>query len=313
MSATSVAVFQSEIETVTEFLQRFKVQNASALEAAPDDTKRAEILCRALPVAIITDVQRRIKPTLLERATYQQIEDSLNAQFSVKKSIIGASVKFINRKQLAGETIETYAKILNDLASCCSYNDCCRDRLLRDAFVSGLSSNKLLSSLLHECENKSFNDCVERAKTLDQLAHDAADMKPEATSSSFKIVNSADGSKKFSSTVSANYTCIRCGTRGKHKASNCFAIKLACKACSKMGHLAKVCRTKNSRVNAVSEETENIATQDLNFAAARRQPQPSSASPCNAKHCCNDATSRCNYNTNFATNNDSSDHDSFLW
>ena len=113
-------VYQPEIESVTEFLQRFKVQNATVLEGATD-SKKAAILCRSLPVPVITDVQRRIKPTLLTAATYDQIEEQLKAQFDVKKSIIGAAVMFINRKQRQGESIEDYAKVLNNLASNCNY------------------------------------------------------------------------------------------------------------------------------------------------------------------------------------------------
>lgn len=311
MSSTQVIVFQAEVETVTEFLQRFKVQNSSALDAA-DDGKRAELLCRALPVAIITDVQRRIKPTLLENATYQEIEDSLKAQYSVKKSVIGASVKFINRKQQSGETIETYAKILNDLASCCSYNDCCRDRLLRDAFVSGLSSNKLISNLLHECENKSFNECVERAKTLEQLAHDAADMKPEEKSVAYKINNY--NNKNSSPKVSDDYICIRCGSAGKHRADKCFALKLKCNKCSKKGHLSKVCKSKVSRVNTLAEggDNEPAGESELrgNFPAQGRHLSLSSEGHNHAhgQTCCNGAVRHCNSTTNNTTVGDN-----FLW
>ena len=308
MSVTPVTVFQSDVETVTEFLQRFKVQNSSALEKA-SGTKKAELLCRSLPVNIITDVQRRIKPTLLVNAKYSEIEDSLLAQFSVKKSIIGASVKFINRKQQPGESIETYAKILNDLASCCTYSDCCRDRLLRDAFVSGLSSNKLIGSLLQDCENKSFNDSVERAKTLEQLAHDAADMKPAEKSSSpstFKIDRHENKSKTVSKKTPDNYTCIRCGTRGKHVASKCFALKLTCNQCGKTGHLGKVCQTKFSRVNTVSGESDAPPSESVT-SDQRHQSAPSQLG--SVRSCCS-GISRCCKNV---TNNDSNDADNFLW
>ena len=32
--------------------------------------------------------------------------------------------------------------------------------------------------------------------------------------------------------------CIRCGTKNKHFASDCFALNLKCKICSKVGHIA---------------------------------------------------------------------------
>ena len=256
---TAVLPFQPETESVTEFLQRFKLQNFQSLQAAEEDSVKAAMLCRALPVNIITDIQRRIKPALLTAATYDQIEQNLKAQFDVKKSVIGSAVKFINRKQQPSESIETYAKILNDLASQCEYSDCCRDRLLRDIFVSGLHSAKLISTLLQECETKTFNQCVERAKLIEQLAHDAADMKPEAKFLQFKVDKQQSASKlnRSSEKVPDSYICIRCGARAKHLAQKCFALKLKCNLCTKIGHLAKVCKSK--KINAVLESDDNVS------------------------------------------------------
>ena len=80
------------------------------------------------------------------------IISELNSQYEVKKSIVGASVRFLNRKQSSGETIETYARNLNVLANECSYSSCCLDRQLRDAFVAGIRDTGVLSSLLQECD-----------------------------------------------------------------------------------------------------------------------------------------------------------------
>ena len=150
-SITATAQFQIEIESVHEFLERFKVINASILQNEDTtDAARAATLIKYLPVQIITDIQRRIKPTTLTAAKFKDIETCLITQFEVKKSIIGASVKFLSRKQLQSESIQAYAQTLNELASHCEYSDCCRDRLLRDIFVSGLRSAKLVSALLQE-------------------------------------------------------------------------------------------------------------------------------------------------------------------
>lgn len=262
MNSTNFTVFQPEIESVTEFLQRFRVQNSTALESTEDASLKAALLCRALPVPVITDVQRRIKPTLLTAATFEQIEEQLKAQFDIRKSVIGAAVKFINRKQQQGESIENYAKVLNDLASNCNYKECCRDRLLRDIFVSGLLSGKLISALLQDCEDKSFNQCIERAKTLEQLAHDAADIKPESrTHSSYKLERHYNTSSRTSrnqrnSQIPKNYVCIRCGTRAQHTADQCYALDLSCRKCSKKGHIEKMCKSRKFRANAVQPSYE---------------------------------------------------------
>ena len=150
-------VFNTNLETVEYFLERFKVQQHDALTKANTDShRRAMFRANALPINIFTDIQRRLKPTLLTAATYEHIERHLIASYSVKKSVIGAAMQFIIRKQQSGETIETYTKVLNELASQCEYSDCCRDRMLRDVFISGLRSPRLISVLITECEKKSL-------------------------------------------------------------------------------------------------------------------------------------------------------------
>ena len=261
MATNPVVPFDPEVESVTEFLQRFKLQNLQSLQAAREDALKAALLCRALPVHIITDIQRRIKPVLLTDAPYSTIEHNLTALFDIKKSVIGSAVKFINRKQQPNESIETYAKTLNDLASQCEYGECCRDRLLRDIFVSGLHSAKLISVLLQECETKSFHECVDRAKLIEQLAHDAADMKPDSSFVQFKVEKHYSASefnttsKSREKVVPENYVCIRCGARAKHLAHKCFALKMECHKCRKEGHLAKVC--KSSTIHAVYSKGED--------------------------------------------------------
>ena len=123
-ASTACAVFDSSVESVSEFLERFRVQCSDLLaKAGNNDRKKAAILIKSLPVPVITDLQRRIKPTVLSDATYDEIEEKLIAQYEVKKSTVGAAVKFLSRKQQHDESIEQYAKVLNNLAAECSYND----------------------------------------------------------------------------------------------------------------------------------------------------------------------------------------------
>ena len=135
--SSSNKIFQPELESVSDFLERFKLQNFFLLEEK-DDKKKAISLANALPVDILTDIQRRLKPKKLSGATFLEIESHLTSLHTTKKSIIGASVAFLHRRQHSGESIENFAKSLNELASQCNYSECCRDRMLRDVFVLGL-------------------------------------------------------------------------------------------------------------------------------------------------------------------------------
>lgn len=246
----TIAQFNPEQETCNEFLERFTVQNSDLIEkAGTDGKKKAVVLVKALPVPVITDLQRRIKPMKLSDATYDELEGKLKAQFETKKSIVGASVQFLNRKQHADESIENYARVLNDLANCCRYKDCCLDRLLRDSFISGLRSTKILGGLLQDCENdekKSFNDCVAKAKLLEQISQDAQDIRPGDKAYAIKTKPQENSQSFKASKPPKKYVCIRCGSKGQHLARNCYALNKTCANCQKTGHLTKVCKSAKS-------------------------------------------------------------------
>ena len=267
--------FNPDIESVEEFLQRFKVQNATKLSAlTKDDGKlKAMYLANCLPVSILTDVQRRLKPTKLEDATYKQMEEHLIASYGVKKSVIGAAVTFFTRKQKDGETIVTYSKILNELASHCDYSECWRDRLLRDAFVSGLKNSRIIQSLITEGTSLKFSDCVEKARMFEQVLPEVKEISPRDTpknlESSFKVrvepkskpvkTSSSPKGRPNRSTFPPGYVCIRCGQKAAHRADQCYALKLKCHTCHTAGHLSKVCKSKVPRKSNYlhSEEVDN--------------------------------------------------------
>ena len=247
-------LFDPQLETIIEFIERFEVQNSDLLDkAGSDGVKKARVIIKCLPINIITNLQRKLTPTRLSEATYSMVTENLISQYHVKKSIVGASVRFINKKQAAGESIENYARILNTYASECHYKSCCMDRLLRDIFVAGIHDSNILSQLLHECDkdnNIKFETVVQKAKMIEQLKLDAQDIKQDET-----IVRSY---KVNSNKISSSYKCIRCLTIGKHLAQNCFALKMTCNSCRKKGHLAKACIS--NKIRKVHEEDEDQTT-----------------------------------------------------
>ena len=57
--------FQPDVETVEEFVERFKKRNFEALSTTKETEKlkKAMLLANALPVNVLTDIQRRLIPT----------------------------------------------------------------------------------------------------------------------------------------------------------------------------------------------------------------------------------------------------------
>ena len=287
--------FQPEQETVEEFIERFKTQNFDRLSALKDTDiqKKAMLLAKYLPVNVLTDIQRRLKPVALSAATYDQIETQLVSLYSTKKSLIGASVSFLSRRQLSSETIVSYGSALNQLADQCNYKECCRDRMVRDVFICGLRSPKVMTSLVSECEGKTFNEVLEKAKVVEQIRQDIVDFNPTAgktfsQNSVHKNQNSSytyrqeqqDKTKNHRQSnmqkVNENYLCSRCGSRGKHHNSACWAKTAECKKCAKTGHIAKQCYTKNRQEDKYNNRSQKSRT---NYKVSNSTENPEEIDP----------------------------------
>ena len=259
--ADSNKVYRPDIETVDEFFERFTMQNSGKLTATGvTDAVKNTVLVNNLPIEVLTDLQRRIAPKTLSNSTYAELESNLKSAYGTKKSVIGACVNFMSRKQKSGESIEVYSKSLNQLASMCDYGSCCRNRLIRDSFITGLRSMKIMSTLIAECEGKTFQEVVERAKIIEQISIDVEDIAPhnqDSRAQAYKISGNHKKSpthhqshKDKSSNVPNNkYRCYRCGSTGKHFANQCYALSKTCNKCNKKGHLSPVCRSKPSSQN----------------------------------------------------------------
>ena len=239
-----------------------------------DENKQASILANALPISVLTDIQRRLQPVKLTEVTFSDLEKNLVLSFGVKKSFVGAAVSYLKRKQRPDESIEEYAKGLNQLASKCNYKECCRDRSLRDHFLSGLRSTKLLQTLITECENKTFHECVERAKLLEQVTIDVEDINPASNPVNSHLFKMSPGFQKKSyfnkfkinssnSKPPQSYKCIRCGKQGNHFAHNCYALKKTCNICSKTGHLSHVCKSRKRSTTNKSHHLYDISIDNI--------------------------------------------------
>lgn len=111
--------------------------------------------------------------------------------------------------------------------------------------MSGLRSSSIVSLILQDCEKKSFDECVEAAKLFEQISEEAQIMGQEPVNS-YRVTPDRES---YTSSVPSNYICIRCGTKARHYARNCFAINMDCRKCSKKGHIAKVCKSKSLAAN----------------------------------------------------------------
>ena len=256
-------LFDKSAETVTEFIERFELQCSELLHKARNNDRRQVILImKALPVAVFTDVQRSLSPKSVSDASFLEVKNILINLYSTKKSALGSSVQFFNCKQKPGQSVDEYAREIKYYSQQCGFEaQVSLSRIQRDVFLSGLSSKPVITSMLQTSENLTFEEAITKAKLFTQIREDTSMLSNNAPVHSVEEMSfPSDVNRAVISSIPSNYVCIRCGEKGKHKASECYALKIKCNLCSKPGHMARVCRSAKRdlprKLNHMDVETE---------------------------------------------------------
>lgn len=307
MAEVNNKLFEPERESVENFLSRFAFSNRKLLRAAKDDPlEQAGLLGDFLPKTVILEVQQKLQPKVIQDATFDDLIKILKASYSTKKSTVGAALAFFKRTQQVGESLESYARALNDLANQCGYEENTRERNLRDQFIAGLQSSKIIEILITQGEEKSFEECVARAKTLVQISADVEDINTDRAGRWRVHLNKqhysrTDPKKSFyrknysmddkNARINDSYVCVRCTAKGKHFAKECFALNMKCNKCSKIGHLARACKSKSqwrsNRTNYINEQGYQTPPEEIDqeeFVPVRHVRQRKAAPPSQQQH-----------------------------
>ena len=95
--------FSPTIETVAEFVERFQVRCREVLHKTRNDPLRqASVLIQALPVQVVTDLQRLIKPVFLSEISYDVLLEKylLNLLSRSLKLVLRSSFFLVSRVQI---------------------------------------------------------------------------------------------------------------------------------------------------------------------------------------------------------------------
>ena len=237
--------YDRDAETISEFITRFSVQCSEQLHRVRnDDTKLVALLMRALPVSVFTDVQRALSPASITDVTYEEIKKTLTRLYTVKKSVLGASVQFYNCKQKPGQSVEEFSRDIRYFSQQCGFDASVPlSRIQRDVFLAGLSSASVVTSILQISDDIAFEEAVNKATVFTQLRHDTSMINQPIN----QVDNSVDVFNVQQAALPSSYVCIRCGQRAKHRAQNCYALTLKCNICSKIGHISRMCKSRGEQ------------------------------------------------------------------
>ena len=121
--------------------------------------------------------------------------------------------------------------------------------MVRDHLVCGVNDIRIQNQLLQE-PNLTFDKALKLAQTVEAVAKNAADLYNASTSSGASAVQHL--SNRPSRTIRKQISCYRCG--GNHLANACRFQSVKCRACGKIGHIAKVCRSVTSKPQCRKEQ-----------------------------------------------------------
>ncbi|KYN21192.1 Uncharacterized protein K02A2.6 [Trachymyrmex cornetzi] len=135
-------------------------------------------------------------------------------------------------QQTQDEPIAKYYACLKSLAALCNFGSDLNN-VLRDRFVSGLSSGKILDRLCEEAETKTI-----------------ALKKETALSEMSASIHKLNTKQKFQNRHKKNIATA--STKAKPKGYK----KYKCKTCNEMGHTSKVCKKTEAVANYLSDQAE---------------------------------------------------------
>ena len=187
--------------------------------------------------------------------TYDEAKSLLKSRFVKPRNEVYARHRLASRKQQPGESLDTYLEELGSLASQCMFKavtaEQAKEDAIRDAFISGISSNAIRQRLL---ENLTLDlaaavsqaRALEMAQKQSEMYHNQADYG-SVTAHAHQREGASATEPKLSeapeeTTAALLQKCFFCGGPN-HPRNKCRARNAICSNCGKQGHYAKVCQS----------------------------------------------------------------------
>ena len=148
--------------------------------------------------------------------------------------------------------IAIFIATLRQLSEFCEYGNTLRDRL-----VCGVNDERIQRRLLSE-PNLTFTTALQLAQAIESADKDSRDLKTSQPPTGVVHYNK---SIKHTSTKPKKYICTGCG--GNHLEPNCRFKSAECRVCKKVGHIARMCRSKPNSRNPHTNTTHYVEGEHL--------------------------------------------------
>ena len=202
-----------------------------------DAAKKRAILLSVVGASTYQLIRNLVAPRKPTEKAFNDLVKLVQEHYQPNRSIIVQRFKFNSRSRQPGESVGTFVAELRRLSEHCQYGDTLDD-MLRDRLVCGIADSRLQRRLLAELD-LTFKKALELAQAQETAEEGSKQMQQQHSLPS--NVNKMSGSPRRPQGSAEDKPCYRCG--GRHRSSLCQYKEAICRACSKKGHLARVCRS----------------------------------------------------------------------
>ena len=215
--------------------------------------------------------------TLFETVAGQVIEGGAAVTYDAAVTAANNSLKgrmnetsqvyALNKMEQGGQTFASwYPKVL-EASQRINWEEYNAESAAKNVMIVNCDSEKLRMKAI--AENLNYNNFIRTALAMENSENKAKDMGPDnvkAVKDNEERVRKLDDKVKKlmgknKSEAVGGKRCATCGRRPHPSGQACFAAKLTCHTCNKMGHLQAVCKKKEEVkyvTSGESEEEENV-------------------------------------------------------
>lgn len=243
-----------EVEAYAKHLQHYSTAN----NITNGDKKRAILLSVCGP-GTYGLIRGLVQPKMPTEFSYAQLVEKVQKHYNPHPSAILLHYKFNLLKRQSGEAVGHYVA---ELTEYCEFGDTLDD-MLRDKLVWGIEDSRIQERLLAE-DNLTFKKALDLAQALEVAAQDSIELSVSTPAMVHKIQGiKTQGRKTIGATSKPPSPCYQCG--GRHWAARCCFKSEKCRACGKIRHIAKMCRSKDKKEHATHMVDEPTSANEYTF------------------------------------------------